>query len=707
RGSYLSVASGATLTNESTGVIETNTGTGDARSLSGAVVNRGAITTNTGATLLVNGTFTAAGGIVNGGGNTYFVGVSLAVTAPATSPTTLRLVTTNSRLTTDNLAGYTLWVEGERFTWGRAVLTATANTTNFGTIRLQTTSSDGFDRSSGFQIQGNFTNAGLFEIQPGTGDARYITGPATATFTNATAGRIGGSGTLEVRSGNIDTLGTVDPTVLITLPGNPPLVNRGVAARQTVPQVPGDGVVIDLFNQIGGGRAPLPSDVTGTPSGRTLSPYIDFPNPAQVVNVGSSFNSFFATTTTPPAQVQGLSAANFTLKHTFFLAVTGNLDRNPATPEIDIALGVGSDDGYHLQIGPYFIGSTGDRGFVYTWHDLRFAGEGLYPITLLYAANAIGVSGLEFAWRTAAAPSGVLVPQSALYTSPQSGDQLITFEELPAGTAVTNQFQSKGVLFNTLGGNLQVTSAQPARFVPVSGNRVFADPALNPTQTGVVEWSFVVPNRSTPGMTDFVAFYLIDAETTGATVTAFDPEGNMLFTGTYNAGAGTQERVVIGRPRIAKVRVTLGAGADTTAVDNLSFNRPVRAIPGASWDGGGDGVSWGDSRNWDTDVVPGPADDVTIDSPGLTVRSTNAVTVRSLTSNAALALDAGSLTLTGGTSALTGGLSAAVGTKLTASGAGTSVTVSGTTAIDGASLTTTGGATLALPGLTQFTPDNR
>ena len=45
-------------------------------------------------------------------------------------------------------AGTTVWVEGERFTWGRAVLTTLAGATNAGTIRLETTSSDGFDRGS-------------------------------------------------------------------------------------------------------------------------------------------------------------------------------------------------------------------------------------------------------------------------------------------------------------------------------------------------------------------------------------------------------------------------------------------------------------------------------------------------------------------------------------------------------------------------------
>ncbi|MDP6720111.1 MAG: hypothetical protein QGF59_15735, partial [Pirellulaceae bacterium] len=32
-----------------------------------------------------------------------------------------------------------------------------------------------------------------------------------------------------------------------------------------------------------------------------------------------------------------------------------------------------------------------------------------------------------------------------------------------------------------------------------------------------------------------------------------------------------------------------------------------------SWDGDGDGVSWNDRFNWDTDTLPGAADDAIID----------------------------------------------------------------------------------------------
>ena len=47
---------------------------------------------------------------------------------------------------------------------------------------------------------------------------------------------------------------------------------------------------------------------------------------------------------------------------------------------------------------------------------------------------------------------------------------------------------------------------------------------------------------------------------------------------------------------------------------------PTAFAPPISWDGGGDGVSWGDEFNWSGDEVPDEFDDVTIDvGGGLTV----------------------------------------------------------------------------------------
>lgn len=363
----------------------------------------------------------------------------------------------------------------------------------------------------------------------------------------------------------------------LTVSLEPPGVTIPVAdaVRTTLPPVEGDGVLLELFNGVGGDVAPTAAALTGiAPSGTVFAPVIDFPHPGQVANVGGQFELFFADTATPPAEVLGLSAANFTLRHSFLLRVAPDLDLDPVAPGIQLVLGVGSDDGFDLRAGSQSLGSSGPRGFTYTWMNVTFADKGLYPVTLLFAANAVGQSGLEFSWKAAAAPAGQIVPQAALYSSPDIGDRKVTFEELPAGTTVTDQFAGEGVVFNATQG-LVITDAKPAKFVPQSGDRVFGDPAEAGAAAGVVELEFVVPETGAHGVTDFVRLFVVDAETTGAVVTAFDPDGAVLTTRELHGGAGAQERVLLRHANIAKVRVTLGSGTDTAAIDSLVFTTPM------------------------------------------------------------------------------------------------------------------------------------
>src|SRR5262249_49450453 len=158
-----------------------------------------------------------------------------------------------------------------------------------------------------------------------------------------------------------------------------------------------------------------------------------------------------------------------------------------------------------------------------------------------------------------------IIPQSALYTTTVLGDTLITFDDFPVGTALTNQYASRGVLFNRTGGNVQVTNARPTQFVPVSGTQVYGDPDPNPTPpppSRTATTPSPAPAPTPPASTDFVSLYVINAASIPATVQAFDPGGNLIFSQQCNQGAGTQQRVVIEASQIAKVVVTLGSGAD-------------------------------------------------------------------------------------------------------------------------------------------------
>ena len=47
-----------------------------------------------------------------------------------------------------------------------------------------------------------------------------------------------------------------------------------------------------------------------------------------------------------------------------------------------------------------------------------------------------------------------------------------------------------------------------------------------------------------------------------------------------------------------------------------------------SWTGGGDGTSWSDSHNWDSNAVPGTADDAVISGASGTVNVNSTLTIR-------------------------------------------------------------------------------
>src|SRR5262245_16316284 len=64
-----------------------------------------------------------------------------------------------------------------------------------------------------------------------------------------------------------------------------------------------------------------------------------------------------------------------------------------------------------------------------------------------------------------------------------------------------------------------------------------------------------------------------------------------------------------------------------------------------TWDGGGDGVSWGDALNWSGDAQPGLADDVLINAGGnVTItHATGTDSIKSLTTSNSLVLSGGVL----------------------------------------------------------------
>ncbi|MDE2506575.1 MAG: hypothetical protein KGM43_05145, partial [Planctomycetota bacterium] len=133
-----------------------------------------------------------------------------------------------------------------------------------------------------------------------------------------------------------------------------------------------------------------------------------------------------------------------------------------------------------------------------------------------------------------------------------------------------------------------------------------------------------------------------------------------------------------------------------------------RCLLTVDWTGAGDGVSWGDPANWNTDAVPVATDDVVI-NPGTTSSivisaSTGDVTVHSLTGSDALEINGSNLTVTS-TSTITGALTIDGG-GLIATGAATTLTASGATTATSGSLDANSGAALDLSGLSTISDSN-
>src|SRR5438105_4830369 len=96
----------------------------------------------------------------------------------------------------------------------------------------------------------------------------------------------------------------------------------------------------------------------------------------------------------------------------------------------------------------------------------------------------------------------------------------------------------------------------------------------------------------------------------------------------------TGKKVPVGR-QIKRKRGSYLALSWRYIIEALEERRLLSVV---AWDGGGDGVSWGDRLNWTNDQLPAPTDDAMIDAPIGTIGVASAVTVTSISSNRPLAV---------------------------------------------------------------------
>jgi hypothetical protein len=170
-GGYTSVVSigGSNFVNTASGVIEANTGSTGARSISGNFVNQGLVSATNGY-LDFYGTYEAAGGRIEGAGRLRSVNVK--VTASPAEPTLLDLWG-NTTLLTDNLPNTILWVHGGGDSHSTFTLPGTI--TNRGTLLLESTGGGYWETVA---IGGLLVNApeGTIQVNAGSGGGRELNG---------------------------------------------------------------------------------------------------------------------------------------------------------------------------------------------------------------------------------------------------------------------------------------------------------------------------------------------------------------------------------------------------------------------------------------------------------------------------------------------------------------------------------------------------
>ena len=229
---------GSTLTNQGSGVIEVNLGTGGDRTINGNLVNKGAINVGAGSFAYITGNYQAAGGVINGNHAVYGLS-TISTTASPAAESTIAAVGNTITFTGSLAQGYDLWVRGGNLGGNAATTFGSAGATINGKLRLESIDSSwnsgaiiggvSLVNGAGGEIDANlgtggartisglgytFTNNGLVKVQAGT----TLAFSAASDFTVAqAAGSINASGLADIQGGLFDyTGGSISGSVRVS-----------------------------------------------------------------------------------------------------------------------------------------------------------------------------------------------------------------------------------------------------------------------------------------------------------------------------------------------------------------------------------------------------------------------------------------------------------------------------------------------------------
>lgn len=252
------------------------------------------------------------------------------------------------------------------------------------------------------------------------------------------------------------------------------------ATRTNIPYFDGDGLGTEIFHRALNGSA-TPELFTGlAPTERTRTRVVDFPDNDLVIDASRPYVEFLGSSAITPDSLRTEPTRNVALRLSGFLVVPKDADLDPATPEVELDLGVASADSFHLTVGSNVIGSSGRRTFDVSWYSIAFGSEGVYPITLLFAADDGGPSGLELRWRTAFSPVDELIPGRLLFPEAPG------FSAPPVIAPIANQVVNERTELNFV---IQASDPDPGQSVRFALVAPFPEGASIDRLTGRFRWT--------------------------------------------------------------------------------------------------------------------------------------------------------------------------------------------------------------------------